>query len=234
LESLLHSKIATTENMALLQTVVSRPIEELWRYVEPRRAFKTALYQTLEKDYGDMECLKKIFTFSFDATSALGPWCADHVWVTALSEDSLPKFHGKITTSFKRMPSEAAAKMVEREIQRLNRLSETVAEHKLPSGSDILEQLSDKVKVLYQNLSKRFLEAPKTKCIVFTKQRHTAQLLKAVFEELSVRNMRPGVLIGMRSGDYAGMNASYNQQIKTTIKFRKGEFNCLVCCSSLD
>ncbi|OKL56214.1 Dicer-like protein 1 [Talaromyces atroroseus] len=224
-------KIATTTNLALLQTVVSRPIEELWKYVEPGRPFKTFLYQTLEKQYGDMECLKKIFTFSLEATSALGPWCADRVWVAALSDDSLPKFHGKITTSFKRVASETAATMVNNEIQRLNRLSEVVANYKLPRGPDILEQLSDKVKVLYRNLLRRFVEAPKTKCIIFTKQRHTAQLLKEVLEELSIPNLYPGVLVGARSGDYAGMNATYNQQIKTTIKFRKGEFNCLFATS---
>lgn len=107
-------------------------------------------------------------------------------------------------------------------------MSELIANYELPIGPNILEQLSDKVRVLYQHLTKRFEEVPNTKCIVFTKQRNTAKLLEAVFKQLSVPNMRPGVLVGIRSGDIGGMSSTYHQQFKATIEFRKGELNCLV------
>lgn len=229
----MHSKIATASNLALLRQVVSRPEEEQWKYPALKKPFKTALHQILEEEYGDMECLKPIFTFSYEASSHLGPWCADHVWSGALSEKMLPRFHGKITSTCKRLGGEAATQKAETEVSRLKEISELIANYKMPNGSNILEQLSDKVRVLYQHLIKRFEEAPNTKCIVFTKQRNTAKLLEAVFKQLHVPNMRPGVLVGIRSGDIGGMNSTYHQQFKTTIEFRKGELNCLVSYSKI-
>ncbi|EEA28280.1 Dicer-like protein 1 [Talaromyces marneffei ATCC 18224] len=231
LESLLHSKIATASNLTLLRQVVGRPEEEQWRYPALKKPFKTALYQILEKQYGDMECLKSIFTFSFEASSYLGPWCADHVWSGAISEKMLPRFHGKITTAWKRLGGETAMKKTETEISRLRQMSELITNYGMPSGPAILEQLSEKVRVLYQHLTKRFEEAPNTKCIVFTKQRNTAKLLEVVFKQLSVPHMRPGVLVGIGSGDICGMNSTYPQQFKATIEFRKGELNCLFATS---
>ena len=38
----------------------------------------------------------------------------------------------------------------------------------------------------------------------------------------------PGVLVGIRSGDVAGMNTTYRQQFKVMTEFRKGGINCLV------
>lgn len=224
----MHSKIATASNLALLRQVVARPEEEQWKYPALKKPFKTALHQILEQQYGDMECLKPIFSFSFEASSYLGPWCADHVWSGALSEKMLPRFHGKITTTWKRLGGEAATQKTETEISRLKEMSELIANYEMSTGPRILEQLSDKVRVLYQHLTKRFEEAPNTKCIVFTKQRNTAKLLEAVFKQLSVPNMRPGVLVGIRSGDIGGMNSTYHQQFKATIDFRKGDLNCLV------
>ncbi|EED23279.1 RNA helicase/RNAse III, putative [Talaromyces stipitatus ATCC 10500] len=231
LESLLHSKIATASNLNILRQVVGRPEEEQWKYAALKKPFKTALYQTLENQYGDMECLKSIFAFSLQASSYLGPWCADRVWADALSEKLLPRFHGKITSACKRLGVETSAQKAESEISRLKQMSEMIANYERPSGLDILEQLSDKVQVLYRHLARRFEEAPNTKCIVFTKQRNTAKLLEAVFRELSVPNMRPGVLVGIRPGDISGMNSTYHQQFKATIEFRKGELNCIFATS---
>lgn len=224
----MHSKIATASNLALLRQVVGRPEEEQWKYPALKKPFKTALYQILEQRYGDMECLKPIFTFSFEASSYLGPWCADHVWSGALSEKMLPRLHGKITSTSRRLGGESATQKTETEMSRLKELSELIANYEWPSGPNILEQLSDKVQVLYHRLTKRFEEAPNTKCIVFTKQRNTAKLLEAVFKQLPVPDLRPGVLVGIKSGDIGGMNSTYHQQFKATIEFRKGKLNCLV------
>lgn len=228
MEGLLHSKIATTSNLDLLRRVVSKPEEELWKYVPLKKPFKTTLYQTIEDEYGDMECLRDIFTFSLEATSSLGPYCADSTWVDALAKERLPHFHGKITAAYKRLGPEIAAAKTDHEIQKLNRLSQMVREHELPSGSDMFEQLSQKVQIFHRNLGKRFEEDPNTKCIVFTKQRRTASLLSIVFDRLPIPYVRSGVLVGIRSGDHIGMNSSYHQQFKTMIQFRKGELNCLV------
>lgn len=228
LELLLNSKIATTSNMALLRQVVSRPNEETWKYPKLEAPFKTELYKMLEKDYGDIECLKKLFSFSLQATAELGEWCADRVWSHALGEEMRPKFYGKLNNAYKRLDVEEATKMSENQKRRISELTERIAKYKLASGVDIFKHLSPKMKILVQKLSNLFEERKNTKCIVFTKQRHTARLLEEVFKELNIENLIPGVLIGIRSGDYLGMNSSYHQQFKTMVKFKKGDLTCLV------
>lgn len=182
----------------------------------------------LENKFGDMDYLKPIFLFSFQASADLGPWCSDEIWKNALSEKLLPKFQGKITKSSKLLSVTAAASKVESDTSRLKEAAEIIAGYEMASGSDIIEQLSDKVRVLYRNLLKTFQNAPDTKCIVFTKQRNTAYLLDSVFQQLCVPNLRPGVLVGVRTSDVSGMNTTYHRQLRTTIDFRKGSLNCLV------
>ncbi|CRG84276.1 endoribonuclease Dicer [Talaromyces islandicus] len=231
LELLLDSKISTTSNLTLLRQVVNRPEEEAWKYPMLNEPFKTKLYEALEKDYGDIKCLAKMFSFSLQATAELGEWCADRVWSHALGEATLPKFYGKLNAAFKRLAVEEASETTENNKKRVTELSERVAKYALSGGVGIFEQLSPKVKVLVQKLSKIFEEKPDTKCIVFAKQRHTARLLEAVFKELDIVNLIPGVLIGIRSGDHLGMNTTYHQQFKTMVKFKKGDITCLFATS---
>jgi endoribonuclease Dicer len=97
-----------------------------------------------------------------------------------------------------------------------------------PCDPEAPDQMSPKVSRLREKLVECFRKAADTKCIVFTKQRHTARLLGDLFIQLGIQNLRPGVLIGIRSADDAGMNTSFRQQFTTLVKFRTGELNCLV------
>ncbi|KAL2001634.1 hypothetical protein VTN02DRAFT_1519 [Thermoascus thermophilus] len=46
-----------------------------------------------------------------------------------------------------------------------------------------------------------------------------------------MQHLRPGVLIGTRSGDDAGVNSTSRQQFTTLARFRTGELNCLFATS---
>lgn len=199
----------------------------MWTYPRLDPPFKTALYERLETRFGDVECLAKIFKFSLNATSELGEWCSDRVWAYALAEEVLPKLQGSVSRAFSRSIRNGTER-VESEINRLREACEMVATYRLRSH-DISHQLSPKVQLLREKLSQYFERASDTKCIVFTKQRHTARLLGDLFTSLDIPNLRPGVLIGIRSSDDAGMNTTYHQQFRAMMRFRKGELNCLVC-----
>jgi endoribonuclease Dicer len=225
---LLDSRISTTSNLTLLRQVVSRPREQVWKYRRLGPTFKTALYECLESRFGDMDCLSKTFTFSFIATSELGEWCSNRVWAYALAEAMLPKLHGRITSSFRRLATKDTTTKIEADTKRLEQAHEIVVNYK-SQNANILSQVSSKVLLLYEMLSKQFEDQPDTKCIVFTRQRHTARLLGDLFTVLKVPNLSTGVLIGVRSGDDAGMNNTYHQQFKVLMSFRRGGLNCLVC-----
>jgi endoribonuclease Dicer len=227
LEALLDSKIAMTSKLTILRQVVNRPNEEVWIYDKLQPPFTSDLYKLMESRFGDISHLEPVFRFARHATSELGTWCADRVWVSALADDVLPKVEGSIggkrqSTGLGQLPKD-----VHRDITRIKEASELVESHP-PNDPGAPEALSSKVRVLWKEISQCFGQETNTKCIVFTEKRYTAKVLFDLFTVLNVPGLRPGVLIGVRSSDRIGMNVTFRQQILTMVRFRTGEINCLV------
>ncbi|PWY74059.1 ATP-dependent helicase dcl1 [Aspergillus eucalypticola CBS 122712] len=230
LEKLLDSRIATTSNMSLLRQVVRRPVERVWSFNRLEQPFATSLYKQLEDRFGDMACLEGIFRFAWQASSELGRWCSDRAWARALADDVLPKLEGNVRKTANSETSSDVPESAYKEILRITEASEIVKgyEHSSP---ETFGQLSPKVQVLREELVHYFGRPTETKCIVFTQKRYTALILSELFQTLNIPFLRPGVLIGVRSGDLAGMNITFRQQFISLVKFRTGEINCLFATS---
>jgi endoribonuclease Dicer len=211
----------------LLQQTVSRPTEQTWEYPMLGAPFKTELYESLHSRFCDIATLGKTFRFAWDASSELGGWCSDRVWHYVLAEEVLPRIEGSVSRAIEQSLCTRRSAKIEAETQRLREASELVMKYKILSPHSP-NQMSPKVSRLCEGLTTYFERPTDTKCIVFTRQRHTARLLGDLFMHLGIRNLRPGVLIGVRSGDDAGMNTSFRQQFVTLANFRTGEINCLV------
>ncbi|THC97875.1 hypothetical protein EYZ11_002626 [Aspergillus tanneri] len=226
LEKLLDSKIATTSNPTLLRQVVSRPMEKVWTYDKLEMPFATTLYKALEDRFGDMGSLESTFRFARQASSELGRWCSDRVWMHALADDVLPKLESNVS----KLLSDNSGQIPEsayKEIFRIKEASDIVKKHVF-GRPDRPGELSPKVQLLCDELRKCFGCPMETKCIVFTKKRYTAKMLFELFTQLEIPSLRPGVLIGVRCNDAAGMNVTFRQQFLALVKFRNGEINCLV------
>lgn len=227
---LLDSKIATTSKPNLLREVVRRPIEESWEYDKLDPPFATKLYQILQARFGDISSLQPVFRFTLQASSELGPCCADRAWAYALANDVLPKLEGNVRKLAQSISS-PIPQCALREISRIQEASDIVKNHSFNSPN-VPGELSPKVQLLRQKLIKYFEHPTETKCIVFTQKRYTAKMLFDLFSTLEIPYLRPGVLIGVRSGDIVGMNVSFRQQFLALVKFRSGEINCLVSSTS--
>ncbi|KAE8352631.1 ATP-dependent helicase dcl1 [Aspergillus coremiiformis] len=230
LETLLDSKIATTSKLTLLRQVVRRPIEKVWEYDKLDPPFPTKLYQIMQSRFGDIRALQPVFRFTMQASSELGPWCADRAWVHALADDVLPKLEGNVRKLTQPGTSSQVPESAYTEISRIREASDIVKNHSFNS-LDAPGELSNKVQLLRKELFKSFEHPTETKCIVFTQKRYTAKMLFDLFKTLGIPYLRPGVLIGVRSGDIVGMNVSFRQQFLALIKFRSGEINCLFATS---
>ncbi|KAJ5527211.1 dicer-like protein 1 [Penicillium frequentans] len=227
LEALLNSQIATTSNLSSLRTFIRKPTEETWTYKKLKVPFETSLHERIKDKFGDLEALEPIFRSTLHASSELGIWCADKIWAKALAEDVIPKLEG--TMNKESSQDLSAHGGVVRDTQRVKAVCQTVKEHPfqhpLESG-----QLSSKVELLLAILTHHFSQSKETKCIVFTARRNTAKILMQLCDELGIPNIRPGLLVGVRSSDFTG-STTFRQQFLALVKFRKGEINCLFATS---
>ncbi|KAL1855420.1 Dicer-like protein 1 [Paecilomyces lecythidis] len=230
LETLLDSRIATTSNLTLLRQSVNRPNEEVWAYRPLQQPFETTLYKMLKSRFSDLSCLEKTFRYSLEASSELGSWCSDQVWKYALAEEVLPRLESKINKGVMNNYSHKKRARLENEKKRIKEACEIVKNHVF-TNPDLSHQLSPKVRLLCDEISKYFELPTGTKCIIFVEKRHTARVLGDLLAAVGVTHLRPGILIGVRSGDDAGMKSTFRQQFMSLAKFRTGELNCLVATS---
>ncbi|KAL6238625.1 hypothetical protein BDW75DRAFT_247011 [Aspergillus navahoensis] len=214
LELYLDSKIATASQLSQVRHPVKRPIEEVWIYDRLESSFGTELYNFMESRFGDIEDLKSVFRFAWQASSELGRWCSDGIWKQIFSAKVLPKLEGK----------------TKEEMSRLHDANEIANGHTL-SNPDGRDQLSHKVQVLRGKLAEHYGENPETKCIVFTTMRYTALMLLELFKALDITHLRPGLLIGARTDCSTGANISFREQFLALVRFRSGEINCLFATS---
>ncbi|RMJ25984.1 hypothetical protein PHISP_03162 [Aspergillus sp. HF37] len=226
LETMLDSQIATTSQLSLLRQFVSRPIEEVWPYRRLDPSFATDLYKIMKDRFGDIGSLKGAFRFAWDSSSELGKWCSNRAWAYALGDEVLPKLEGKVTKLQNSDTPTPIPETAYNEIARIREASDIVKNHPY-NHPNAPGELSPKVQLLCEKLTHHFGQLGDTKCIIFTERRSTAKVLLELFSALSIPHLRPGVLIGIRSGDIAGMNTTFRQQFATLLKFRNGEINCL-------
>jgi endoribonuclease Dicer len=133
----------------------------------------------------------------------------------------------KIGKKFMRKSDNKKRIRLEEETNRVKEAYELVKNHNF-SSPNLPHQLSPKVRLLCDEISKYFEHPTGTKCIIFVEQRHTARVIGDLLAAIGIQHLRPGVIIGVRSGDDAGMKSTFRQQFMALAKFRTGELNCLV------
>ena len=231
LETLLHSTIATTADLSLLQTAVSRPVEKIADYDRLLPPYKTVLCAKIEELYGDMESMSRLIRFATEATSELGEWCADHVWSFGLADEEANKLEGKVERAFNALKVDRPVQILDNELNRVRGAKQIVKDHTFPPPCFAGNSLSSKVIRLLDYLNGIFERPTDARCIVFTKQRYTARLLGELCRRIGTPHLRIGVLIGTRTGDAGDAKLTVRQQFITIMKFRKGELNCLFATS---
>ncbi|KAJ5159977.1 Dicer-like protein 1 [Penicillium canariense] len=223
LELLLDSRIATTANLTLLRQFVNRPCEETWIHPKLDPPFKTKIFVELEENFGNMKELKYLFQFAWAATSELGKWCADQVWIQALKEDVIPQLE---SNAGKHPESDIhGTEQTGKDLASVREACEMLKNHPIQHPWEP-GQLSPKVQLLLERLVQHFSASDRKKCIVFTERRNTAKALLRLCEVLNIPNLRPGILVGVRKSEITG-NVTYRRQFEVRGNFQDGNINCL-------
>ncbi|EXJ84715.1 hypothetical protein A1O3_05385 [Capronia epimyces CBS 606.96] len=230
LESMLQSKIATTHDLSVFD-FAPRPRDEIWTFPPLLGEFDTDLHAQLRPLCGFVEDLKQHFDFSRAASGQLGSWAANRVWKHALptSEYGATGIITKLERSSAYIQGtdndsrEAALKSVREAIA-------VIQKHDFSYLClDKHQELSSKVKCLYDRLKQCYSMFPTTRAIVFVEQRLTAFVLYDLFEMLNLPNLRPGVLVGR--GQRGGESNSWKNQEAALEDFRTGIINIMFATS---
>ncbi|KAL8645832.1 MAG: hypothetical protein Q9210_006491 [Variospora velana] len=231
LEAMLHCQIATTADLALLRTSVSRPNESIVEYAMLQPPHETALGLELRTRYGDLESLAKTFNDAKEASSELGEWCADQVWSFATTEKEATRFERRIEKAYAKKHETIPVDMLDDEIRRLHEAQNFVKDWKFVGPAESSSGISPKVQVLRQYLDLIFERPTDARCIVFADRRSTARLLNKLFIHVGSPHLRTGLLVGARKGEPGDVMLSVREQILTLNRFRKGVLNCLFATS---
>jgi endoribonuclease Dicer len=230
LESLLHSKIATTTDRMLAANSISKPDEEVAVYSRLQNEFETPLHLKVKTKYGDVEPFQKLFRQSKHHASELGRWASDMYWSFAFADEQSRKLERREEYKYNRINKNYSVIELDAQIKRLKEAAAFVQEHDFGLPNLTEHDISSKVQKLHYWLNLYYERSGAAHCIVFVEKRHTARLLKLIFDNVGGPNLRCDVLVGInsRAGEE---NISLRSQVLTLQKFRRGEINCLFATS---
>lgn len=234
LESLMDSKIATTDDMSF-QEAVHRPVESLLAYGPlPSQPIESALSRDIKANFPDVLHFSKHLEASAEIARHLGRWCADQYLVQAISQRNLARYERDLEHDFFYNDANREDQQVARLDDKITLLRQIVThvDNRQSKYDDLnTDDLSLKIKELAKYLHQMFERPSQHRCIVFVQARHTARLLASVFMRLEFKHMKSTFLIGANADDVGVDNVSFRQQVMTLLRFRKGEINCLFATS---
>lgn len=228
---MLHSRIATASDIALLRSTVSRPDEVVLTYDPCLRAHETPLCHELKHRFGELKALQKHFIIAEKAASQLGDWCADQIWRLATTEEEHLKLERKTEKTFLTDPENLPMSVLNTNLEKLKDIRGVVT--RLSPGRPSLDanSISPKCRSLIAYLNQAYTAEKQLKCIIFVTERWTARLLREILIYLGPEQLRTDLLIGNRAGEAGDLKVSFRKQLGTLNKFRKGEVNCLIATS---
>ncbi len=231
LETLLHSRIATTDDMSFT-AAVKRPKEEILLYAPLTRPYETRLLQSVKAKFGHIHAFSQTFEECPRVARELGSWCADQYLIDALAEKRLKQYEEKAERTFYSSNADRDVRDLDKIHADLRSAIELLEQHRRNLDNKPFNEIdaSSKIGKLNKYLSREFERSSSNRCIVFVERRHTAQLLSAVFAKKKNTHLRPASLVGS-NGKGNEDSVSYRAQVMTMIKFRSGEINCLFATS---
>ncbi|KAI7089846.1 dicer-like protein 1 [Hortaea werneckii] len=233
LESLLHSRIATTDDMSLTEAI-KKPVEQMLYYPPvPAKGFETLFLRSVKARYPSLKELDKLSKHGVEIVRQLGRWCADHYLAEALSEKKLKRYEQQAEKSYYHDAEDGreGISQLDSHLAVLRQAVDFVATEKEKYAPLRPGDFSPKVIQLQQYLGYQFERPSEHRCIVFVEARHTARLLAAACKKTGTRHMRVGFLVGANSPDIDEDRFSYRSQVITLKKFHDGEINCLFSTS---
>jgi endoribonuclease Dicer len=229
LESMLQSKIATTNDLSIT-AFAPRATDARWIYAPLHAEQENRLASQLMPLCGFVDQLKPHFRFARLASQQLGLWAADNVWKRVFLDPKFKSMDQTALYSRKLEKTWLVKDELEAKTDLVNEAISVVQQYPFrPVQLEDDRDISPKVRKLYEELKIHFSSGMPTRAIVFVEERMTANILCDLFESLAVPSLRPGALVGTATSGNEGN--SWKAQHDTMEKFRSGAINCIFATS---
>lgn len=230
LETLLHSRIATTSHWTVLSSFVHRPDPLFAQYDPPQHSLvESALYRQLWAEYNQVDHFQSFFKSAAEINRHLGRWCSDKFWSFAFLDGGSRKFESKIQQQVQKRRAMLDTSRMDAQIERFLAAHTTMSNYMWVAPTFSTENVTSKVIKLFELLRSIFEKPIDARCLVFVEQRATARLLHALSEHFGTEHLKAGILMGANGSNLHDYNYSIKEQVINVNKFRTGELNCLVC-----
>ncbi|KAM0346655.1 hypothetical protein ACHAPU_005367 [Fusarium lateritium] len=229
LERALNCEIATVSDEVLQQSMDrQKQVEETVRYktLDCPEDMKTPLWSSILEQISRNELFKASLDFTKEASSVLGPWCADRYWQLSITETAADRLESRTGDKFF---GDSTVARSDRATEAVRRVRKIVEDHQFGTIEPRSNKLSSKVKSLHEILLHAFTVGDTKRCIVFVEKRSTAFLLSDLYHQASMRipEMIASYMVGGQSGSSIIGNMSFRDQVLTLQKFKRGSINCL-------
>ncbi|KAI5464989.1 hypothetical protein BGZ63DRAFT_440387 [Mariannaea sp. PMI_226] len=205
-------KIAAAELESMLCKFPENSATTLWYRIYEQVASNSQFRPSLE--------------FTKEASSTLGRWCADRCWQLFLTDSELVKLSARTDRDF---AQDFASNGADQAVDSIRQVQSNIKRHDLGTIKPGSQELSSKVRCLYEILKDAFTQFSTKRCIVFVEKRFTACLLTDLFQQkhMRIQDMKVGYVVGSQATTTNLGNMSYRDQFITLQRFKKGEINCL-------
>ncbi|KAF4966379.1 hypothetical protein FSARC_5949 [Fusarium sarcochroum] len=229
LERALNSQIATVSDEVLIESMArQKQVEERVDYtpLEFPEDTKTQLWDSIFAQVSRNEQFKTSLEFTKEASSSLGPWCADRYWQLLITDTETARLAARTDREYSGDFASTKADQATEAVRRVQTITKT---HQFGTIDPLSQELSSKVKSLHEILRHAFTVDGTKRCIVFAEKRYTACLLSDLYGQGSMRipGMTASYMVGCQSTTAQLGNMSFRDQVLTLQKFKRGDINCL-------
>ncbi|KAF7560238.1 hypothetical protein G7046_g3900 [Stylonectria norvegica] len=222
LESMLCSEIATVSDNVLANSQARKhqiEIKETYERLECPEDSRTQLCETIANQVYTNPLFRAHLEFATEASSSLGPWCADRYWQLLITQSETARLAARTDRD---STEDFWSSRREQAIAAVQRVQKIVEAHQFESVSKSPAILSSKTFTLHNILSNAFSLGTK-RCIVFVEKRYTACILADLFAQPDMKI--PGMTVAYMASAAAG---TLNDRLLLMVnRFKRGETNCL-------
>lgn len=219
----------TASDLNLSEPSMRKVVPEVVTYKpHPGLISRPPLHIEIRQEYATFPEFQPLFVAAEQVRQQLGTWCDDQFWSFAFADAAVKKREARLQRHAQRRGQNVSIDYSDAEVARLYEAQAFVQARPLAELKTPQDQLTARVRALFDVLAEHFERPNDHKCLIFVERKATARLLHLVAKQIGGPNLRSGVFTGTGTSSLEPVGYSHKEQALTMMKFRNSDVNCLV------